>query len=359
MDGRPSTTTLIDVSPVSVTRSTCVSLAATGAALLASHPASNHPRGLRTIPSLPCSGRFQNLQGAHRGRKIAKVIVQRDERKRTTTLTTGLPAALGLGPIEEPGRRQRAARAGVTTLVNLIILEPGEISGSGDVRLSGARATHLLNVLKVAPGQRVRFGIIDGQHGVGAVKSIANGTVELHCAFDVAVPSRPRVDLLLALPRPKVMRRLWAQLASLGVGQIILTNAERVERHYFDTHVLSPECYRPLLVEGLQQASDTRLPAVSIHRRFKVLVEDELDNLFGSGLRLVADPAAEGSAGAWVRRSVGARILLAVGPEGGWNDFEIDLLEAHGFQSVAMGPRTLRTDTACIALLALVHDASI
>src|SRR5205823_10500285 len=102
---------------------------------------------------------------------------------------------------------------------------------------------------------------------------VADGAVEPHCAFDATVPPRPPIDLLLALPRPKVMRRLWAQLAALGVGQIMLTNAERVERNYFDTHVLKPECYRPLLVEGLQQARDTRLPNVSIHRQFKVLVE--------------------------------------------------------------------------------------
>ena len=58
--------------------------------------------------------------------------------------------------------------------------------------------------------------------------------------------------------------RIWAQVAAIGVGQIILTNAERVERNYFDTHWLAPESYRPLLIEGLQQARDTRLPAVSI-----------------------------------------------------------------------------------------------
>ena len=154
-----------------------------------------------------------------------------------------------------------------------------------------------------------------------------------------------------------MLRRLWAQIAALGVGQIVLTNAERVERHYFDTHVLTSECYRPLLVEGLQQARDTRLPTVSIHRRFKVLVEDQLDGLFGHGLRLVADPAAARLAGAVVRENVEERVLLAVGPEGGWNDFEVHLLETHGFQPVGMGVRTLRTDTACIALLALVHDA--
>ena len=88
-----------------------------------------------------------------------------------------------------------------------------------------------------------------------------------------------------------------------------------------------------------------------------MLVEDDLSNLVGRGLRLVADPLAKRSAGATVRESTDNRVLLAIGPEGGWNEFETALLEAHGFQSVGMGRRTLRTDTACVALLALVHDA--
>ena len=241
--------------------------------------------------------------------------------------------------------------------MNLILLEPSEVTDGCDVRLSGPRAAHLLNVLKVSPGQRVRVGVVDGPCGLGMVQSVAAETIDLLCSFDSTLPSRPRVDVLLALPRPKVLRRLWAQLAALGVGQIILTNAERVERHYFDTHILAPESYRPLLVEGLQQARDTRLPAVSIHRQFKVLVEDRLDGLFGSGVRLVADPGATKPIGSAVREHVEERVLLAVGPEGGWNDFEIRLLEGHRFQRVGMGARTLRTDTACVALLALVHDA--
>ena len=216
---------------------------------------------------------------------------------------------------------------------------------------------HLLQVLKVAAGHQVRVGVLDGAHGVGTMQATAEGRVDMRCAFDASVPPRPAVDLLLALPRPKVMQRLWAQLAALGVGRIILTNAERVERNYFDTHVLTPECYRPLIVEGLQQARDTRVPLVSIHRQFKVLVEDELDGVFGRGLRLVAHPSAARPVGDAVRESREERILLAVGPEGGWNDFEIRLLEAHGVEAVGMGPRTLRTDTACVALLTLTNDA--
>jgi len=241
--------------------------------------------------------------------------------------------------------------------LNLILLEPDEINPAGGVRLAGGRASHLLHVLRVAPGQPVRVGVLDGPFGAGTVTSIAGETVELHCTFESTIPPRPRVDLLLALPRPKVMRRLWSQFAALGVGQIILTNAERVERNYFDTHLLTPACYGPLLVEGLQQARDTRRPNVSIHKQFKVLVEDDLDGLFPGGLRLVADPVAGKPPGKVVLEDTGARILLAIGPEGGWNAFETGLLETHGFQSVGMGPRTLRTDTACVALLALVHDA--
>jgi RsmE family RNA methyltransferase len=240
--------------------------------------------------------------------------------------------------------------------VNLIILERSEVGDSGEVSLSGARAAHLLNVLHVAHGHSVRVGVLDGPCGTGTVQSIVEGTIGLRCSLEDDVPPRPSVDLLLALPRPKVMRRLWSQIAALGVGQIILTNAERVERNYFDTHILAPESYRPLLIEGLQQARDTRLPAVSIHRQFKVLVEDELDRLFGRGLRVVADPNATTQLGDVIRRGGEERILLAIGPEGGWNAFELALLEAHGFQSVGMGPRTLRTDTACLALLAIAHN---
>jgi len=241
--------------------------------------------------------------------------------------------------------------------VNLILLEPDEVRDDGTAMMTGARAAHLRHVLRVSPGDDVRVGIVDGSSGRGTVISIDDDRAELQCRLDEMMPPRPAVDLLLALPRPKVLRRLWAQLATLGVGQIILTNASRVERHYFDTHVLTEATYRALLIEGLQQARDTRLPRVVIRRQFRPLVEDELHGLFDGGARLVAHPGAQRSVAAVIRQHRESRALLAVGPEGGWNDFELDLLQAHGFQTVAMGARTLRTDTACIALLALLHDA--
>ena len=244
--------------------------------------------------------------------------------------------------------------------MNLILIAPSELDAGQLATIDGERARHLRCVLGAAPGRRVRVGLVDGPFGHGEVVTIDDRRATLQCEFDAVTPPRPPVDLLLALPRPKVLRRLWAQLAALGVGRIILTNAERVERNYFDTHVLDNSCYHPLLIEGLQQARDTRVPIVTVHRRFRVLIEDELDALSPDTVRLMADPDAPADGATSMTEPAAAanvdqRILLAVGPEGGWNDFERSLLRSCGFRRVSLGPRALRSDTACVALVAMAR----
>jgi RsmE family RNA methyltransferase len=240
--------------------------------------------------------------------------------------------------------------------VNLILLRDDELDATGTAVLTDRRARHAIDVLKVAQGDDVRVGRLNGPLGRGVVTTRATDRVTLQCQFSVAPPPRPRIDLVLALPRPKVLKRLWAQLAALGVRHIALTNAERVERDYFDTHVLSPATYGPLLLEGLEQAQDTWVPGVSVHRRFRVLVEDELATLVSPGATRFVAHAGPG----WAppRVAPGAtHAALAIGPEGGWNTFELALLGQHGFEHVSMGERTLRTDTACIALVSRLQEA--
>jgi RsmE family RNA methyltransferase len=241
--------------------------------------------------------------------------------------------------------------------VNLILLETEELRHDHTVHLRDGRARHARTVLRAVPGDTLRVGIVNGPLGTATVMAIDDAGVELACSFAGAAPPRPPVDLLLAVPRPKVMRRLFAQCAALGVHRLMLTNASRVERDYFDTHILAPACYRPLLLEGLQQARDTNLPVVSVHRQFRVLVEDLLDQTTDAAARLVAHPGDGHRLTEVVHAVPAARVLLALGPEGGWNEFERQLLESRGFTPISMGTRTLRSDTACVALLALAHDA--
>lgn len=235
--------------------------------------------------------------------------------------------------------------------MNRILFKPGEVSDNGCAVLTDERAEHIRHVLQPAPGDTVRVGLVNGPCGVGEVVSVDDTSVELTCRFDVAPPLVPPIDLLLAMPRPKVMKRLWAPLASLGLGRIIITNAARVERNYFDTHWLDPVRYTPFLIEGLQQAGATRLPEVTVTRRFRPLIEDDLDALAPGSKRVVAHPHHAAPPDQAFAVAADQRLLLAVGPEGGWVPFELELLKAAGFTAVALPYGTLRTDVACIALL--------
>ena len=238
--------------------------------------------------------------------------------------------------------------------MNLILLQPEDLRDDGMAELSGERARHIRKVLKAEPGKMLRIGMLNGALGKGTVLAIDRHRVCLQCVLDEDVPSKPRIDLLLAMPRPKVMKRLWAQLAALGVGRIVVVNAEKVERFYFDTHVLEQGFYNQRLIEGLQQARCTHLPEVLVRQRFKPFVEDELDGLFPGQLRLLADPSGEKRMGDF---DYGAgRVLLAVGPEGGWTPYELDKLQGHGFELFGMGSRILRTDTACVGMLSTLSE---
>jgi RsmE family RNA methyltransferase len=232
--------------------------------------------------------------------------------------------------------------------MNRILINPEESIVDGYICLTDDRAAHIYNVLRATPGKQLRIGLLNGPHGTGEVEKSSPERVVLKCTFEESTPLRPAVDLLLAIPRPKVLKRLWAQLAALGVGRIFLTNAKKVKRYYFDSHVMEPEFYNARLIEGLQQAGDTLLPEVRIVKQLKPFLENDLDLFFPKPvIRLIADPAGGTSE---IQQSKN-RLLLAVGPEGGWTPYELELFVSYGFRMIGMGKRILRTDTACIALL--------
>ena len=249
--------------------------------------------------------------------------------------------------------------------MNLILIFPDELVPDNTVRLADERAKHIRSVLRAQTGKTLRIGLLNGPFGAGTVTEISDESVTLSCVWEAAAPPRPPIDLLLAMPRPKVLKRLWAQFAALGLGRIFITNAEKVEKYYFDTHILDPDFYNVRLIEGLQQARDTRLPEVTIVRRLCSFLENDLDAVFPrSGKKLLADPSGAQNLFQTLEKSlenfpttcdaasvIGKRVLLGIGPEGGWTPAELELFKAHGFEVFGMGPRILRTDTACIALL--------
>lgn len=247
--------------------------------------------------------------------------------------------------------------------MNLVLVEPHEVLHDGPARLvvlRDHRATHLREVLQVTLGASVRVGLVGGAMGHASVSAIDDVSITLRVEDLSIEPTPSRVDLLLCLPRPKVLARLLSPIAQLGVRHLHLSGAWRVEKFYFDATILSPEEHRPLLLEGLAQAKDTLVPALSVHRSFAWLVRTELGPPTDDVLRLYADPGENrtlrDAVAAWPARRTG-RVILAIGPEGGFTDRERRELEAASFVRVGLGPRVLRSDVATIALLTLLHAA--
>ncbi len=240
--------------------------------------------------------------------------------------------------------------------MNRILFESGEISG-GVVTFGGERAAHVLDVLHGEVGQTLKTGEIDGKIGTSEIIEIVRGadgsgaTIRAKVCHD-RESLKPWIDLVLAPPRPRVMKRLLPQLASMGVGRMVLVGAKKVERDFWGATLLKEENYRPLLIDGLMQAGTAVLPELVCRRAFRRFVADELDAMFPTMRRIVAHPYGADKAeesGESPRRQ---RILLAIGPEGGWTDDEVELLESRGFRRYSLGQRILRTDTATIALIA-------
>ena len=239
--------------------------------------------------------------------------------------------------------------------MNRLLFETHEVDARGAAVLSDRRAAHIYNVLRAVPGMRLRAGIIDGPAGEAEIISLEPPTVALRFAplnGDQTLPATPTdLDLLLALPRPKALKRLWPQLSALGVRRVMVTHAERVERCYFSARPVLPEYVRPLLIEGAVQAGVTRLPEFAIYRRLSdALAADRADP--APVVRWLGQPGPAALPPS-ARPAVAAGIRVAIGPEGGWTPAELLRLGAAGYLPVSLGPCTLRCDTACIALLAL------
>lgn len=230
--------------------------------------------------------------------------------------------------------------------MNTLLFDHSEIIDTDCLQLSDHRAEHIQKVLGLKAGDELKVGLIDGQLGTAKVVEINEKSVRLQFELSIEPPAAPSLKVLLALPRPKVLGRKLKSLAELGVKDIHLINASKVESSYWTAHQLREGNIRRHLLSGLSQSNDTVLPRVHFEKGFRPFVEDRLPDLVKGCDAWVAHPYAQ-------NEIVGSRApsVLAIGPEGGWVDFELELLKSVGFQLGNIGSRVLSTETAIVALV--------
>jgi RsmE family RNA methyltransferase len=231
--------------------------------------------------------------------------------------------------------------------MNLILLFPDDMVTDVRARITGRRLRHVLDVHRAGVGDDLVVGLLGGRIGRGRVTRLDEAVLDMDVRFDREPPAKLPLTVILALPRPKVLRRVLHSLSVMGVGRIVLVNAARVEKSYWQTPFLAADAIERQLVLGLEQSRDTVLPDVLLRQRFRPFVEDELPGMVRGSLALVAHPGASSSC----PRNVRGPAALAVGPEGGFVPFEIETLASRGFTPVSLGERVLNVETAIPALM--------
>jgi 16S rRNA (uracil1498-N3)-methyltransferase len=232
--------------------------------------------------------------------------------------------------------------------VNLILLQVTDfIEGTARVQLDGRRLRHILQVHRASVGDELCVGLAGGLVGTGVITSSTGSSLEMDVCLDRTPPEKLPVTLVLALPRPKMLKRVLIGAASMGVKKIILMNSFKVGKSYWQSPTLQKDNIEEQLILGLEQARDTIMPEVVLRQRFKPFVEDELPGIIEYTLPLLADPCGPVPC----PREVSGPVTLVVGPEGGFTAYEVEKLVSIGFSAVNAGDRILRVETAVPALL--------
>jgi RsmE family RNA methyltransferase len=230
--------------------------------------------------------------------------------------------------------------------VNLLLIEEGEALEEGVARVEGRKARHLKEVLGKGVGDSIKVGELGGLVGEGVIERVEDGAAIVRYAVSEAPPEALGVRLVLALPRPPMLRRIVMHATTMGVKALVLLHTARVEKSFWGSHSLQPAKLEEQLRLGLEQARDTVLPRVELRRRFRPFVEDELARWEGRKLVAHLEPGAQAPVASREPTTV------IVGPEGGLLPFEVELLRAAGCVAVSLGARVLRVETAVVALLA-------
>lgn len=230
---------------------------------------------------------------------------------------------------------------------------PSENFHHGVAELPADQAHHLRAVLRLGPGDIVEIFDGTGANYMGRIES-AGETARIAILEKIEPGPHPVLNLILGLALIKSERFDWAlqKAAELGVSAIV-----PLETRFCDVRV--PESRRASRAERWRRI--VREAAKQCRRSTVPEVRQPID--WTTFLRLPEWKDAdrilfyEKAAHTWdPKRSLDSRrIVLCIGPEGGWDSREVEAASAAGFRLFGLGPRVLRAETAVVAALAILQ----
>ncbi|MBR7131786.1 MAG: 16S rRNA (uracil(1498)-N(3))-methyltransferase [Lentisphaeria bacterium] len=234
--------------------------------------------------------------------------------------------------------------------MNLLLLKDNDFIAPGRVKISDRRFLQLRDIIKLENGKTFRAGMTGGNIGSATVAEFTGEYAVMDVApFTLPPPEPAKITLVCALPRPQTFHKVLHCAITMGVKKIWFIHSRKVEKSYWQSSVLQDEAVDREIQLALEQCGDTIYPEIFYRNRFKPFAEDEFPLL-----RADADAAIFGHprASEVPENFTGKRLVLLVGPEGGFSDYEVELFSNAGATAVTLGQRVLRTEFATAALLA-------
>lgn len=231
--------------------------------------------------------------------------------------------------------------------MNLLLLNDADMMSPTEARVQGRQLNHIHETLKLKEGDTIQLGLENAQLGLGHLTMLSKDEARVSIEWTETPPVALPLTLFIALPRPKMLKRIIQTVATMGVKELYFINSWKVEKSYWQSPWLRDEKIRENCIMGLEQAKDTIMPNIHLRKRFKPFVEDELPALIKESRALLAHPGTSKACPIALKEQVS----LAIGPEGGFTPYEVEKLEEAGFESVHLGQRILRVETAVPVLL--------
>lgn len=225
--------------------------------------------------------------------------------------------------------------------MNMILLFKNDYISEDEVVLSDRRFEHVINIHKAEVGDSLKVGLLNDKIGKGTIISKNSSSLKMKVELNETPPKPIDCVLILAMPRPLMFKRILMHICTLGIKEIHLIHSKRVEKSFWGSPVLEEENINNELYIGLEQACDTLLPKVHVHKRFKEFIESTGVQLASAERAYVAHPGNNNDAS-----MSNEKTIVAIGPEGGFIDYEIEKFLEAGFNTLTLGSRILRVETA-------------
>ena len=220
---------------------------------------------------------------------------------------------------------------------------------SNVVMLDGPEAHHLLHVMRAKVGQQITLFDGAGAEFTAEVARLGRAAVDVRVIERHAADRELPFELAVAVALPKGDRQKWLveKLTELGVTTLVpLETARGVAQ----PTAAALERLRRAIIEASKQCGRNRLLKITEPRSWDVLISEEIQA--GAHRRLLAHPG--GQPLSEIDLAAPMTTQLAIGPEGGFSEEEVAAASAAGWQTVSLGPRILRVETAAVAIAAAI-----